>query len=140
MAAFALSWCRVFEDRWVLPHHSVRASFGVGRWSAQICKSVRFPVVWPAAWVSAVNKSRGSKSSEVRRIWEVYDECLQVVQPGFREGVRSALSSGDVSLAWSVWSYSAEVSLVHVPVFLLVDPCLLTVFVVVVVLPDSRRS
>ena len=31
----------------------------------------------------------------------------------FWEGVRSSLLSGDVSLAWSIWSYSAEVSLVH---------------------------
>ena len=102
LAASALNWRRVLVDCWVLPHHSARASFGVGWWSAQVCQSVRFLVVCLAAWVSAVDKSRGSKSTEVRRIWEFYDECLQVVQPRFWEGVRSALSFGDVSLAWSV--------------------------------------
>ena len=38
---------------------------------------------------------------------EVYDDCFQVVQPGFCEGFRTALSSGDVSTAWSVWPFSA---------------------------------
>ena len=42
----------------------------------------------------------------------VYDDCLQVVQPGFCEGIRTALSFGDVFIAWSVWPYSAVVSLV----------------------------
>ena len=36
LAASALRWCRVLENRWVLPHHSVRASFGMNRWSADV--------------------------------------------------------------------------------------------------------
>ena len=31
----------------------------------------------PASWLPAVDKSRSSKSVEVQRVWEVYDERLQ---------------------------------------------------------------
>ena len=60
-----------------------------------------------------MDKSGGSKSAEVRRIWEVYDESLLLVHPAIWEGVRSGLLAGDVSSAWSIWSFSAEVSLVR---------------------------
>ena len=66
LAVSALSWCRVLEDRWVLPRHSVRASFGMNRWSARVCQPVRFSVIWLAALVSAVDKTRSSKSAEVK--------------------------------------------------------------------------
>ena len=64
-------------------------------------------------WVACPDRSRASKSVEVRRIWEVYDESLLSVHPAFWEGVRSSLLAGDVSSAWSIWSFSAEVSLVR---------------------------
>ena len=35
--------------------------------------------LWPASWLPAVDKSRASKSVEVKRVWEVYDERLQFV-------------------------------------------------------------
>ena len=95
----------------MLPHHSVRASFRMGRWPARFCQPIRYSVIWPAALVSAKDKTRSSKSAEVRRIWEVYDECLQVVHPGFWEEIRTALLAGDVSLAWNAWFFSKEVSL-----------------------------
>ena len=63
LAASALEWCEVIQDRWVLLHYDVRASFSRGRWSARACLPVRFSVLW-------------------------------------------------VSSAWSIWSFSAEVSLV----------------------------
>ena len=75
-----MRWCSVLQDRWILPHYAVRASFSMGRWSARVCLPTRFSVLWPAAWVACSDKSRSSKSVEVRRIWEVYDEsCLQFV-------------------------------------------------------------
>ena len=44
------------------------------------CSSVtqprRFTPLWPASWVPSVDRSRNSKSAEVRRIWDVYDERL----------------------------------------------------------------
>ena len=74
---------------------------------------VRFSVLWPAACVACSDRSRSSRSVEVRRIWEVYDESLSLVHPAFWDGVRSSLLAGDVSSAWSIWSFSAEVSLVR---------------------------
>ena len=35
------------------------------------------PPLWPASWLPPIDKSRGSKSVEVQRVWEVYDERLQ---------------------------------------------------------------
>ena len=137
LASAALGWCRVLEDRWVLPHHSVDSSFLMGRWSAKFCQPVSYTVIWPAAWVSALDKTRNSKSADVRRIWEVYDERLEVVHPGFWEEIRAARLAGDVSLAWNVWSFSVEVSLVRA--FSLLEAlCLLLVYGLVVALPSSR--
>ena len=42
LAASALRWCTVLQDRWVLHHYAVRASFSVGRWSARACLPVGF--------------------------------------------------------------------------------------------------
>ena len=94
LASVAMGWCRVLDDSWVLPRHSVRASFRLGRWSVKFCQPVSFSVIWPAAWISAVDRTRSSKAAEVRRIWEVYDECLQVVHPGF------LLRNTHCSLGW----------------------------------------
>ena len=96
-----------------MPHYAVRASFSMGRWSAKACLPVRFSVLWPAAWVPYADKSRSSKSVEVRRIWDVYDESLSLVHPAFWEGIRSSLLAGDVSSAWRIWSFFAEVSSVR---------------------------
>ena len=109
----ALRWCSVLQDRWILPHYAVRASFSVGRCSAKACLPARFSVLWPAAWVAYADKSRRSKSVEVRRIWEVYDDSLSFIPPAFWRGIRSSLLAGDVSSAWRIWSFFAEVSLVR---------------------------
>ena len=53
----------------------------MGRWSARACLPVWFSVLWLAAWVACSDRSGGSKSVEVRRIWEVYDESLLSVHP-----------------------------------------------------------
>ena len=40
----ALGWCKVLGDRWVFPHHAVRASLCVQTWTAMACLPVRcFP-------------------------------------------------------------------------------------------------
>ena len=112
-AVSALRWCSVLRERWILPHYAGRASFSIDRWSAKVCMPVRPSVLWPAAWVSYVDKSRSSKSVEVRRIWEAYDEALSYIPPAFWQGIRSSLLVGDVSSAWRIWSFFAEVSLVR---------------------------
>ena len=103
----ALRWCSVLQERWILLHYAIRASFSVGRWSATVCLPVRFSVLWPAAWVSCVDKSRGSKSVEIRRIWEVCDESLSFVRPTFWRGIRSSLLAGDVLGAQNLIFFSS---------------------------------
>ena len=41
LAIAAIGWCRVLTDRWVLPHHAVRASFCIETWTAMVCVPVR---------------------------------------------------------------------------------------------------
>ena len=68
----------------------------------------RFTPLWLASWVPSVDKSRSSKSAEVRRIWEIYDERLGWVSADDAFSVDGALASGDVSGAWIAWSTAAE--------------------------------
>ena len=62
-------------------------------------------------WLPAVDKGRGSKSVEVRRIWEVYDERLQFMSRQDASQLDESLGAGDVSSAWLVWSSAAETAL-----------------------------
>ena len=45
--------------------------------SLRVTQSVQRTPLWPASWLPAIGKSRGSKSAEVLRAWEDYDERLQ---------------------------------------------------------------
>ena len=69
-------------------------------------------LLWPASWVHTIDKSRDSRSAEVRRIWEIYDERLGLVSVEDVHKINDALSSGDVSGAWVAWSTAAESALV----------------------------
>ena len=70
----------------------------------------RIPL-WPASWLPAVDKSRGSKSVEVRRVWEIYDERLQFMSRQDVLLLDDSLDAGDVSRAWLVWSGAVESAL-----------------------------
>ena len=61
-----------------------------------------------ASWLPAVDKGRGSKSAEVQRVWEVYDERLQFMSRRDASLLDESLGRDDVSLAWLVWSWAAE--------------------------------
>ena len=52
-----------------------------------------------------------SKSVEVQRVWEVYDERLHFVSRQDALLLNEALGAGDVSMAWVVWSRAAESAL-----------------------------
>ena len=43
------------------------------------CGSLQRSPLWPAAWLTAVEKSRRSKSVEVQRVWEVYDDRVRIM-------------------------------------------------------------
>ena len=101
LVAAAVFSCRVQPDRWIAPHLALRVLFDYGRWESWVTQPVRCTPLWPASWLPVVDKSRGSKSVEVQRVWEIYDDRLQYMS-----------DCGDVSLAWSVWSRAAESALV----------------------------
>ena len=67
---------------------------------------------WPASWLPAIDKSRSSKSVEVRRVWEVYDERLQFMSCRDALLLDASLAADDVSQAWVVWSGAVESALV----------------------------
>ena len=98
--AAAILSCEVVSDRWVQPHLAVRTWFAAERWTAQVTQPRRFTTLRPAFWVLSVDKSRGSKSAEVRRIWEIYGERLGWISADDACCIDDALASEDVSGAW----------------------------------------
>ena len=108
LAAAVLS-CRVQPDGWIAPHLAVglfliTAGGNVGLHS--LCT-----LLWPASWLPAIDRSRGSKSVEVQRVWEVYDERVQFMSRQDALQLDESLDAGDVSRAWLVWSRPAETAL-----------------------------
>ena len=111
LVAAAILSCKVQPDRWIAPHLAVRALFDCGRWESWITQPVRCTPLWPASWLPVVDKTRGSKSAEVQRVWEVHDECLQFMSRRDASLLDESLGLDDVSLAWTVWSRAAESAL-----------------------------
>ena len=72
---------------------------------------VRCTPLWPASWLPAIDKSRGSKSVEVQRVLEIYDERLQFMSCRDASLLDESLGRDDVSMAWTVWSRAAESAL-----------------------------
>ena len=80
-AAAAVFSCKVQPDRWIAPHLAVRTLFDCCRWECRVTQPVQRTLLWPASWLLAVDKSRSSRSAEVQRVWEVYDERLKFKSP-----------------------------------------------------------
>ena len=112
-AAAAVSWWVVQEDRWILPHLAVRTHFEYSRWVSLVSQPVQRTPLWPASWLPVLDKSRGSKSAEVQRVWGIYDDRLQFMTRDDTLGFDGPLGDGNVSRAWSIWSSAAEAALVH---------------------------
>ena len=104
LASAALEGCWVDGCRWIEPYFSVCASFPATRWSAKDVQPVTVSPLWPASWVSAVDKSRTFKSAEVRDFWEIYDKTLEFISVGDALALGDSLAGRDVHLAWAVWS------------------------------------
>ena len=111
LAAAAFLSCKVQPDRWIAPHLAVRALFDYGRWETLVLQPVQRTPLWPASWLPVVDKSRGSKSAEVQRVWEVYDQRLRFMSHRDASLLDESLDRDDVSLAWTVWSQAAESAL-----------------------------
>ena len=113
LAAAALLLCKVQPDRWIAPRLlQFVLFFDCGRWESWVTQPVHCTSLWPASWLPAVDKGRGSKSAEVQRVWEVYDERLQFMSRRDASLLDESLDAGDVSRAWLVWSRAAEAALV----------------------------
>ena len=111
LVAAAVHSCSVRMDRWIVPHLAVQASFLYSSWTCQVSQPVKRTPLWPASWLPALDKTRGSKSVEVQRVWEIYDERLQFMSREDGLGLSEALLCGDVSRAWMIWSSAAEKAL-----------------------------
>ena len=111
LATTALLSCSVSAGRWLQPHFAVSASFDCDRWSCRVTQPVRCTPLWPASWLPALDKSRSSKSVDVQRVWEVYDDRLRFMSQSADERLTRSLLDGDVSSAWAVWSSAAESAL-----------------------------
>ena len=96
----------------VAPHVAVRTLLDCCRWSCQVTQPVQRTPLWPASWLPAIDKSRVSKSVEVQRVWEVYDELLQFMSRQDAMRLDESLGADDVSSAWLVWSGAAEAATV----------------------------
>ena len=103
--------CKVQGDRLIAPHLAVRTFFDYCRWTSRVTQPFTRTPLWLASWLPAIGKGRGSKSVDVQRVWEVYDERLQFMSR--KDALRQAesLDTGDVSRAWLVWSGAAEAAL-----------------------------
>ena len=111
LAAAAILSCKVQPERWTAPHLAVRALFDYGRWESWVTQPVHCTPLWHASWLPVVDKTRCSKSAEVQRVWEVYDERLQFMSRRDASLLDESLGRDDVSLAWTVWSRAAESAL-----------------------------
>ena len=69
--------------------------FDCCRWDYRVTQLVQRTTLWPAFWLPAVDRSRGSKSVEVQRVWGVYDERLQFMPRQDALHVDELLDAGD---------------------------------------------
>ena len=79
LAAATVLSCGVQSDKWVAPHLAVRTLFDCGGWTCPVTQPLQRTPLQPASWLPAVDKSRRSESVEVQRVWEVYDDRLQLM-------------------------------------------------------------
>ena len=79
--------------------------FDCWRWTCRVTQSVQRTPLWPASWLPAIDKIRRSKSIEVQRIWEVYDDRLQFMSWQDAQWLNESLDDDDVfsCMACLVW-------------------------------------
>ena len=111
LVAAAVNSCSVQLDRWIVPHHAVRASFLYSSWTCRVSQPVRCTPFWPASWLPALDKSRGSESIEVQKVWDVYDERLRFMSREDALCLDDALLHGMFLVLGWFWSSAAEKAL-----------------------------
>ena len=83
------------------------ASFVASRWSAEVIQLVKVFPLQSASWVSAVDKSRSSKSLEVRDTWESMTVACSLFLFVDALAIGDAVVSRDANLTWEIWSAAA---------------------------------
>ena len=95
-------------DRWVQPHLAVRTWFAAEKQTPKVTQPCRFTPLWPPSCFHSADKSRDSRSAEVRRIWRFMMNAFGQVTTEDVWRIDDALGSGDVSGAWVAWSTAVE--------------------------------
>ena len=108
LAAAAFYSCQVEPERFFVSHFAVRAHFDCSRWTCRATQPVHRTPLGPAFCLPAVDRGRSSKSVEVLRVWEIYDDRLQFCFRSDALLLRNCLMRGDVTAAWFVWSAVTE--------------------------------
>ena len=98
-------------ERWIVSHFAVRAHFDCSRWTCRATQPVHRTSLGPSFCLPGVDRGRSSKSVEVLRVWEIYDDRLQFMKRSDALLLRDCLMRGDVTAAWFVWSAAAEEAL-----------------------------
>ena len=111
LAVAAVLSCKVQADWWLLLILRFGLSLTAAGGSGRVTQPVQRTPLWPASWLPSVDKSRGSKSVEVQRVWEVYDERLQFMSRQDALQLDESFNAYDVSSAWLLWSRAAEAAL-----------------------------
>ena len=107
--AAAVLGCHFDGQRWIQPHLSVGSTFQLERWAMNVSQPSLYAPLCPACWSACVDKYLSSTSAEIRRVWECHR--LQFMGGDDKDAVNDALTLGDVSAAWFVWSTASETAL-----------------------------
>ena len=97
-------WMWALQDRRVVPHFPVRACFDYSRWFAKVSLPVQRTPLWPASGYRYLIRGRVSKTAEVQRVWDIYDDRLQFMSL-FLEALRGgSVLEGLRSWIQSMWT------------------------------------
>ena len=111
-SAAAVLSCTVQADRWTCPSSCCSGLF-LTMTAGLVVSLSRFDFLLSGLLPGCLLLIRvgGSKSVEVWRVWEIYDDRLQFMSRQDALLLSESLDIGDVSQAWLVWSRAAETAL-----------------------------
>ena len=109
LAAAAVLSCKVQPDRWSAPHLAVGTLFDYDRWCCGVSQPFRFSPLWPASWLPAVDKHRGSSLLRSKGFGRSMMSVFSLSRHDAMQ-LDESLDACDFSRAWLVWSGAAEVA------------------------------
>ena len=111
IAMAAAAACRVFARS--LVHSGFFCLCGVRSLclDATVERARVYSPLWPACWLTCLDRSGRSPSHAVQNIWDVHVQEVGFVPREVGEKLFAACSTPDVDSSWSLWSREAEASL-----------------------------